>query len=207
MLQSFEKAESGDWRGVGRASDVRLGRRGLAWGRGINSTNEVSGPRKREGDDKAPAGLFRLSFAFGYSADRPPTRLRYVPITGTTVCVDDPQSRYYNRMIDAAKIASPDWKSAEKMKLPDIRYKWGIFVMHNSPPTPGVGSAIFLHIWKDLATSTSGCTAMPEPVMLNLIKWLDPARHPVLVQLPREYLASFAQANRVPFARNEGSRK
>ncbi len=164
----------------------------------LPGTAAPPGPRKREGDNKAPAGLFKISFAFGYSAQSPETRMLYLPISATTVCVDDPRSRYYNRMLDASTIRQPDWRSAEKMKLRDDRYKWGVFVMHNTPPQPGAGSCIFLHVWKDAATATSGCTAMPEAMMLALIKWLDPARQPVLVQLPREFVRAFADSNGVP---------
>ncbi len=182
----------------GRSTDVRLGRRGMAWGRGLSSTSATPGPQKREGDNKSPAGVFPLSFAFGYDPRSPSTRMRYIPITADIVCVDDPGSRFYNQMLDAAKVSRRDWKSAEKMKLRDDRYKWGVFVAHNVPPRPGGGSCIFLHVWKDSQTPTTGCTAMPEGVMLGLIKWLDPSRHPLLVQLPREFLRAFADSNGVP---------
>jgi L,D-peptidoglycan transpeptidase YkuD (ErfK/YbiS/YcfS/YnhG family) len=196
-LQAFEKNPKDRWRAFFRTANVRLGRNGMAWGRGLASTSGLPGPRKHEGDDKAPAGIFHLGFAFGYSAQSPSTRMRYVPITTTTVCVDDPQSRDYNQMLDTSTIENPDWHSAERMKLRDARYKWGVFVMHNTPPKPGAGSCMFLHVWKDGATPTSGCTAMPEPIMLSLIKWLDPDRKPVLAQMPVSFLQKFAAANGV----------
>jgi L,D-peptidoglycan transpeptidase YkuD (ErfK/YbiS/YcfS/YnhG family) len=145
----------------------------------------LAGPTKREGDDKAPAGVFRLGTAFGYAKKPLPTRMRYVPLTPNIVAVDDPKSRYYNQLVDRTKVSDADWQSAENMLLSDQRYKWGVWVKHNDPPVPRGGSCIFLHVWKDRSTLTSGCTAMSERDMVRLLGWLDPAKEPRLIQLPR----------------------
>src|SRR3712207_8482067 len=47
----------------------------------------------------------------------------------------------------------------------------------------GRGSCIFLHVWRGPRSSTAGCTAMAEPALAELLRWLDPARRPALVQL------------------------
>ena len=166
----------------------------MSWGRGLADFNTTGG--KVEGDNKAPAGLFRLGPAFGY-APKPGARwikLSYVPLTKQTEGIDDPRSRYYNRLVDRSKVAKVDWQSSEKMLRTDNLYKWGIVVAHNSPARPGAGSCIFLHIWKDSRSATAGCTAMPEHDLVNLLRWLDPAARPVLVQMPRqEYEAARAK--------------
>jgi len=156
----------------------------MGWGRGEADVPSLPGPPKREGDDKAPAGVFKLGTAFGYAQKSGALKLAYVPLTKESVAVDDPNSRYYNQLIDRSKIPKPDWHSGENMILGDDRYKWGIVVKHNVPPVPGAGSNIFLHCWKDPSTLTSGCTAMPEADMLRLLRWLDPHREPRLIQLP-----------------------
>jgi L,D-peptidoglycan transpeptidase YkuD (ErfK/YbiS/YcfS/YnhG family) len=145
----------------------------------------LAGPTKHEGDDKAPAGIFRLGTSFGYSARSPSTRMPYLHLTNNIVAVDDSKSRYYNQLVDTSKIKGADWRTAENMILGDDRYKWGLVVLHNVPPTPGVGSCIFLHVWKDASTATSGCTAMSQNTLVNLLHWLDPAKSPRLIQLPR----------------------
>lgn len=184
QLIAFERGHGLPWHRRGSPIPVRLGDAGLAWGRGLLRDPALPGPHKKEGDHRAPAGLFRLGSAFGYARKAPATRMPYLPLSRHVVAVDDPQSRYYNQLIDQSKIGQPDWRSAEKMILADDRYKWGIVVEHNVPPKPGAGSCIFLHVWKNSETLTVGCTAMPEAAMLDLIQWLDPARHPLLVQLP-----------------------
>jgi D-alanyl-D-alanine dipeptidase len=148
----------------------------------------TDGPRKKEGDNKAPAGIFHLGPAFGYAAAERASwiKLRYVALTKSTEGVDDPRSRYYNQLVDRSKIAQVDWKTSEKMLRADDLYKWGVVVAHNSSATPGAGSCIFLHIWRNSSAATAGCTAMPEQNLVKLLHWLDPAAHPILIQMPRQ---------------------
>jgi len=185
LLAWFERDDHFEWHQRGGPIPTVVGRAGLAWGRRELNVTNLPGPVKREGDDKAPAGIFRLGTAFGYSAKPIPTRMPYLALSKQIVAVDDPGSRYYNRLVDITKIKHPDWKSAENMILADQRYKWGVVVRHNEPPKPGAGSCIFLHVWLRGDTSTSGCTAMAEQYLRRLIGWLDPAKAPLLVQLPR----------------------
>jgi D-alanyl-D-alanine dipeptidase len=195
VLRAFERKSSRSaWQTHGPAIPVVLGKKGMAWGRGLTHFNPTGG--KVEGDNKAPAGIFRLGPAFGYApkSSAPWIKLSYVPLTKQTEGIDDPRSRYYNRLVDRSKVAKVDWQSSEQMRRADDLYKWGVVVAHNSPARPGAGSCIFLHIWKDSRSATAGCTAMPERDLVNLLRWLDPAARPLLVQMPRpEYEAARAQ--------------
>jgi L,D-peptidoglycan transpeptidase YkuD (ErfK/YbiS/YcfS/YnhG family) len=181
----FERRPESPWQQHGSAIPVVLGKGGLGWGRGLTRQPLGEGPTKKEGDNRAPAGIFRLRSVFGYTRKNPGTKMPYIHLTNKMVAVNDPSSRYYNQMVDASQIKGPDWHSAETMVLGDIRYKWGVFVEHNTPAKPGAGSCIFLHVWKDSQTATAGCTALPEEDLVRIIHWLDPARHPLLVQMPR----------------------
>ncbi len=99
---------------------------------------------------------------------------------------------HYNRVVDSAGVRK-DWtERVERMRLSDDQYKLGAIIEHNwAPvPTPGDGSCIFLHIWKGPRRPTAGCTAMAEASMTAVLRWLDPALTPMLVQLPlAEYQA------------------
>jgi L,D-peptidoglycan transpeptidase YkuD (ErfK/YbiS/YcfS/YnhG family) len=194
-LQRYERANPGGrWQAVGQSTRVVVGKSGMGWGLGISPVEAAfvraaSGPVKREGDGRAPAGVFRLSIAFGYAPQRPSDwKIPYIASTPSVECVDDPSSKFYNRVVDRATV-SPDWSSSEHMLLADERYRWGIVVEHNAghngdPPAPGGGSCIFLHIWRGPDSSTVGCTAMPQEQLEAVLAWLDPARSPILVQLP-----------------------
>ena len=182
----FDRESGSRWHLRGGPVPVVLGRAGLAWGRGELDTSGFTGPLKREGDDKAPAGVFRLGTTFGYASTGKllHSKMQYLALTKNVVAVDDPSSHYYNQLVDKTRLTKVDWHSAENMILADNRYKWGVTVMHNMPPIPGAGSSIFVHVWKNNVTATSGCTAMAEENLLRLLAWLDPAQAPLLVQLP-----------------------
>ncbi|HKP03645.1 MAG TPA: hypothetical protein VJU77_09835 [Chthoniobacterales bacterium] len=189
VLRAFERAnKNAPWEVHGRAVPVMLGKKGLAWGRGLVKAPDTPGPVKIEGDNRVPAGIFKLGEAFGYAPASSArwVKLPYLPLTKQIEAIDDPGSRYYNRLVDRSKVARVDWHSSEQMRRDDVRYKWGVVVEHNTPPRPGAGSCIFLHIWKSSATTTVGCTAMPERDLVGLLRWLDPAAQPVLIQMPTQ---------------------
>jgi D-alanyl-D-alanine dipeptidase len=180
-LRRFERS-GGPWREVGERREVLLGEHGLAWGLGLHSIPRDSAPRKREGDRCAPAGIFTLPSAFG----RAPIgnfALPYRQLRSDTEAVDDPTSRFYNRIVNRAETRQPDWKSSERMaEIPD--YELGLVVAHNPRNLPGAGSCIFLHLWVGERRGTAGCTVLGRPHLLELLHWLDARQYPVLVQLP-----------------------
>lgn len=166
---------------------VVIGRNGLGWGRGLALPVELPGPTKKEGDGKSPAGVFRLSSAFGLASagNVKGIKLPYRQLTDQIECVDDVKSTNYNSIVNRAEKSPPDWNSSEKMRAVGERYRLGIVVDHNvDPRETGGGSCIFIHIWQDAATGTSGCTAMAPENMEGIIRWLDSEEHPVLVQMP-----------------------
>lgn len=194
QLQRFERpALDADWQPVGPQIAASLGRAGLAWGRGLHP--QVSGTVKCEGDGRAPAGIFAVTALFGYGAADSPlacaTKLPYLPATPDLKAIDDPASAHYNRIVDQAAVAQPDWVSCEDMLRCDQRYAIGAVVAHNAePPVPGAGSCIFLHVWENEGLPTAGCTAMALADMTEIARWLDAAAAPLLVQLPQaEYVA------------------
>lgn len=181
-----------------------LGKKGLGLGRGLVRLNLNGVPIKKEGDDKAPAGIFRLSSAFGYAPARSASwvKLSYLALTKEIEGVDDPRSRYYNKLVDRSRVAKVDWNSAEKMRQNDVLYKWGVAVDHNPAAIAGAGSCIFLHIWKNSASPTAGCTAMPEKDLVRLIRWLDPVRRPILVQMTRSAYRAIREKYLLPADRS-----
>lgn len=195
-LLRFERAAPGAaWSPVGGPVAVVVGRSGMGWGRGLHAATPAAGePVKREGDGRAPAGVFRIGSAFGYATASSMRwiRMPYIHSTDTFRCVDDVKSAYYNQVVDSAGVRK-DWSgTVERMRLADGQYRLGAIVEHNwgDQTRPGDGSCIFLHVWKGPGQGTAGCTAMTEASMEGVLRWLDPAAAPVLVQLPRaEYAA------------------
>ena len=182
-LQRYEK-QGGTWRKVGRAISVKLGRKGLGWGRGLHAIPRGAHPIKHEGDGKGVAGIFRLKNAFGYHPFK--VKYPYHVYKSTDHCVDDTHSRYYNRIVDSTKVKR-DYRSFEHMRFAKNYYKYGIVVDHNAFGTSrakrGAGSCIFLHI---KSRPTAGCTVMSEAQIKTIIRWLDPGKHPLLLQGPKK---------------------
>lgn len=189
------------WRAAGPAWPAVIGRGGAAWGIGLHGDGAPAnrtGPVKREGDGKSPAGVFALAGTYGYAA-RPPdgAGLPYTPVDATWKCVDDPASRHYNQIVNA-RTTAPDWASAEDMRRPDALYAWVVEVAHNATRAPGHGSCIFLHVWGGPDDTTSGCTAMDEPRLAALLAQLSPAASPAFVLLPRAEYDALAPAWNLP---------
>ena len=188
-LQLWHREKSAAWQRVGDPWTAVIGATGSAWGIGLHGDSLPigrTGPLKREGDKKSPAGSFALRGAYGYAPNPPAgTRLPYTPTDDNTLCIDDPASLHYTTIVDKAA-TELDWHSAEQMHRKDTLYTWVIDVAHNPSHEPGDGSCIFLHVWKDAATPTVGCTAMPEDELARLLAELDPAQHPVFVLLPHD---------------------
>ena len=202
-LQRYERpSPDARWTPVGAPAAVVVGRAGLAWGRGLADVRPAGGPMKREGDNKGPAGVFRLGMAFGEPVQRPAGwTVPYRSLGERLECVDDARSAYYNRVTTREEAPQADWTSSEHMwRVRD--YRWGIVVEHNAPePKPGAGSCIFLHLWEGPGKGTEGCTAMDEGALQDVLGWLDAARHPLLVQLPRAEYRRLAGAWGLPPAR------
>jgi D-alanyl-D-alanine dipeptidase len=176
------------WRPVGAEIPVVVGAKGLGWGEGLHGSGSPGqpGPVKHEGDNKSPAGVFRLTSAFGYAPKEafPWIRMPYAQATDDYKCVDDMRSMHYNQMLFAR--TPIDWSSAEDMHRPDSLYRMGVVVEHNGNGRMiGGGSCIFLHIWPGAGGNTSGCTAFASSAMNEVLAWLDPSALPILVQLPR----------------------
>lgn len=184
QLQRYQRDHaSAPWQAQGDPIEVVLGAQGLAWGLG-EVAPAAQGPRKREGDGRAPAGVYALPQLWTRPGIAPPPSGGFVPraIHPDTFGVDDPKSRFYNRIVEGVP---KDWKSCERMDIPD--YDRVLVVAHNlDKPRPGCGSCIFVHRWEASSIPTSGCTAMAETDLVTLIDWLRPDRSPRLVQLPQK---------------------
>jgi L,D-peptidoglycan transpeptidase YkuD (ErfK/YbiS/YcfS/YnhG family) len=193
-LRRFDRAPGGGWKEAGLAEPVNLGRTGLAWGRGLHP--DIPGAQKREGDGRAPAGLFRLPGAFGYE---PRTAgLAFTVATASLECVDDVASPSYNRLVDTAGRPA-DWTSSERMRRDDALYSLGVLVDHNvAPVVAGAGSCIFMHVWRGPARPTAGCTSMDPEAVERLVGWLESSASPVLVQLPVDEYRRLARAWGLP---------
>ncbi|MEO5858291.1 MAG: L,D-transpeptidase family protein [Pyrinomonadaceae bacterium] len=195
--QLFERKNlKSKWKAVGKEFDIVVGRTGLAWAQ--DSAPESASGFKKEGDGKSPAGMFPLTFAFG-KAESISSKLSYRRLEDQTECVDDVNSHHYNKVVGRLQVGIFDWKSSEKMAEITPEYDLGVFVAYNSyPVVKGNGSCIFLHIWRDANTPTSGCTAMAREDLERVVGWLDPTKSPYLVQMPETEYKAYKKSWNLP---------
>ena len=195
----FELAE-GNWVRVGKGMPAIVGRAGLAWDPALPD-RAPGQPVKKEGDGKAPAGVFPLPLVMGFSFPAGAT-LPFRRIEEGTHCVDDQTSHYYNRIVGGKELAGPAhdlWHSSERMWELADRYRLLLVVDYNMRETrPGDGSCIFMHIWRSGAEATAGCTALAENDLAGIVTWLKPEAKPALVQMPREDYERVWQQWRLP---------
>ncbi len=162
-------------------------------------TNQTALKSKNEGDGNSPAGRFPLTSSFGSGSKPNAVTMPYTKLDEFTECVDDTNSRFYNRIVNRMQVGNFDWKSSEKMLAVGEEYGLGLFVGYNSfPVVKGSGSCIFLHVWKDAETGTSGCTAMERRNLERIVAWIDPAKNPYLVQLPKDVYDNYRKPWNLP---------
>lgn len=137
---------------------------------GFGRAGSVPQDQGREGDAKTPLGTYRLRFGF-YRADRlprPASNLTLHAIRPDDGWCDAPDDPAYNRFI---RLPYP--ASHEKLWRDDGAYDVILVMSHNdSPPEPGLGSAVFIHCRQPDHRPTLGCLALSPPDMWALLPQL-----------------------------------
>jgi L,D-peptidoglycan transpeptidase YkuD (ErfK/YbiS/YcfS/YnhG family) len=203
VMQCFQREDDGAaWRPAFKNSwQVMIGKNGLAWGRGI-FPQPSGAAEKAEKDGKAPAGLFQLGSVYGYASAPPDgTRWPYMQLGAYDAWIDDPKLPHYNEHVRVDPASVPEWFQSQKMRLGDNAYRWLIEIRHNmDPATPGLGSAIFLHVRRGPDRPTTGCTAMAAEDLETVIRWLRPEAKPCYVLLPQAEYDKLRDAWKLPWS-------
>jgi len=184
-LRAYERVGVGGWREVVGATPAWLGSNGL-----------VAADRRRQGTNTTPAGTFAIPSAFGRSAD-PGTALPYLRVDHDDAWTYNPRSPSTYNVLQTANLPwrtfgsyvehlwdkgrQYDYVAVLDYNLPTGPITTGAHGVRRSatPPDTRAGGGIFLHVSKGIATA--GCVSIAKPVMRRLLRWLDPARHPVIV--------------------------
>ncbi len=183
-LSLFERQEK--WRRVGQTVPVTVGKSGLGWGLGLH--RPAPGPVKKEGDGRAPAGMFSITHLFGFERGDWEPGLPWVELDEQE-CVDDHRSLHYNQIVSDQEVAR-DWHSSEQMRIP--LYRLGLVVAHNPERVPGAGSCIFIHRWRSAGAPTVGCTALDPGELDRVCRFLSSRSKPILIQLPASVLEGWS---------------
>ena len=176
VIHTFEK-NAGQWHTVFPAMSASGAKNGFA-----------PFDEKKEGDGRAPSGIFDITTTFGYHPSIR-TQMPYKHVTAGDFWIDDVASDQYNQWVRLAK-GTPS-VSHERMKRTDHLYEYGIIIEYNVNPTVrGKGSAIFIHLERAPGAPTIGCIATSAHNMLDLLAWLDPEKDPIIIMGTEHVLRS-----------------
>lgn len=154
-LLFYQKEKAGNWRMLLKTK-ANIGKNGLG--------------KIKEGDGKTPIGIFSIGMALGREK-RMKTKLPYVMIYPDLYWVDDPDSFYYNQLVDNCKVGK-EWKTAEHLWDYTVEYEYMIEIKYNQERIPGKGSGIFLHCSN--GGPTEGCISIGKEKVKYLIEHLEP---------------------------------
>lgn len=156
MSELIIDVKSGTARVGDRLVPCRIGRAGY-----------IDAADGREGDAKTPLGTYVLRYGL-YRADRlprPRSDLTFRPLHENDGWCDAPEDPAYNR-----HIRLPYPASHERLWREDGAYDIILVMSHNdSPPQPGLGSAVFLHIAQPDDRQTLGCVALAPEGMVQIL--------------------------------------
>ncbi|MEQ8825813.1 MAG: hypothetical protein RIC14_15715 [Filomicrobium sp.] len=176
------ESPGGAWKADGAPASAMIGRAGLGWAYTQREFAKGEEPIKREGDKRAPAGLFRFGSSFGSG----PSQLTgYMQLeAGQQFCVDDTASDKYGQIVRQDEV--PAGTSGEKMWEIGI-YRLGLVVDYPTDRVAKAGSCIFIHVWKSPETPTVGCVAADEGTVARLQEWVNDDRGGAAIAIvPRE---------------------
>ena len=125
--------------------------------------------KTREGDKRTPTGTFNLTTPFGIKAD-PGAQMPYLKVTKYHYWCADPSSKYYNKLVDEREVKRKHRSMDEYLIKYKGAYNYCMFIDYNAEGTPNKGSCIFLHC-KGKNKYTSGCIAIPENMMKQIVCW------------------------------------
>jgi len=160
------------WRRVGTSWELVYGPvQAFVGKQGIGKASESS--------SHTPAGVWNLTEAFGIQANNG-TGLPYRQVTTSDWWVSDVTSRYYNTHYVCAPGTCPFNEAAgEDLGKVGTAYNHAVVIDYNRfPAVPGNGSAFFLHV--STGNPTAGCVSIPAADLDTVMRWLDPAKHPVI---------------------------
>lgn len=123
----------------------------------------------KEGDEKTPAGLYRMNTPFGTSAAQAGFPENYLQVDSRYYWNGDSESDRYNKLVNTDEYNAFNKSKSEHLSTyGGIAYNYCIDTGYNFDGTPYKGSALFLHC--SAGKNTAGCIAIPEASMVEIMK-------------------------------------
>ena len=171
-FRTFERADpTSPWKRVFPTWKAEIGSGGLL-------------DMRREGDHATPTGTYPLGLTmYGNSPNPGGLHTPYHQLACGDWWDEDPYSSQYNQFVHIACGFTPTFAAwSEALWTETDAYPYFAVIDFNDDPTDSgteaPGSGIFLHAW--VWGPTEGCVALHVPSLLRVLRWLQPADHPVI---------------------------
>ena len=166
-LRLWRRDGRGCWVSAARPWTARVGWNGLA-------------DRRREGDGTTPTGAFTIGRVMYGNAPDPGVRYRYRRLACGDWWNEDPRSPTYNTFQHVRCGSRPPFRTTTPGLWQERRaYRhFAVIEFNMRPVVPGRGSGIFLHA--QTGSSTNGCVSVPVGALVTTLRWLDPAKRPLI---------------------------
>jgi L,D-peptidoglycan transpeptidase YkuD (ErfK/YbiS/YcfS/YnhG family) len=183
QVAAFEReADGGPWRQVGGIYSARIGQNGF-----------TDGPSTRT--DVTPSGSFGLVSSFGASGN-PGTTIPYRDVDELDCWITDRDLEEFDRWV-ATPGCAPGFGDA--LLDPNGPLDLAIVTDHNAIADPTLPRRIFLRCYDyspgRAPLPTSGDVSMRREDVLDLLRWLDPAKAPKVVLGVEDWLLGDASAS------------
>jgi L,D-peptidoglycan transpeptidase YkuD (ErfK/YbiS/YcfS/YnhG family) len=150
----------------------------------------IPGPQRREGDGATPEGMYAIGSTMYGTGPDPGTLFPYHQLACGDWWDEDPASAGYNTFQHVACGSEPYFAGdSEALWTEGNAYPSMAVIDFNTPSTGPIGSGIFLHA--DIGAPTQGCVSLPYGDLIQVLTWLNPARHPVVVMGPDSVVRSY----------------
>lgn len=158
-LTAWERSDAG-WRSVVGPVTAFVGAAGIG--------------QASEGSTRTPAGTWALGQAFGRQPN-PGTAMPYFRTDSNDWWNGNVNSPAYNTHVRQA--GNPGGAS-ENLYGAGAVYDYAVDMGYNTARVPGAGSAMFLHVTD--GRPSAGCVAIDRAALVSILRWLDPAKQPVI---------------------------
>lgn len=162
-----------EWESLFYTANVRIGENGASYDYG-------------EGKKTTPKGTFDIGFCYGLT--QPETGLRFKQLTSSSVFVYDPDSQYYNMLVDRYVLSGDvSYENTYDQFANKNYYSTCIFIEHNGDgetvgtASPNMGSVITICGKNGNLNSTFGCIDITTNDMYYLLRYLDEEKNPVII--------------------------
>lgn len=169
-VNTYEKV-NGKWKAVLTDIPGVIGKNGF-------STN------RHEGDKTSPVGAFHFVTLLGWNGN-PGFKMPFREATERDFWMSTGDINVYNTWYHHEGALTGQFDPKYSLaREPLFKYAAALDFNYGSQKVLGKGSGIFFHITPRSGGPTLGCTAISESRLLQVLKWMDPAKSPVIIQGP-----------------------